>query len=192
MKSFFSEVLCGTFLVQTTCFEDARGKFWKFYSERTFQGMGSSRAWKDLNICTSKLAGTFRGLHYQLPPHAEAKLIGCIEGEILDVLFDLRPDSTTFKKSVAIKLSAIDGNVVFIPEGIAHGYLTLVDNTTVAYLASAYHNAEFERVISWREPLLGIEWPTKVAVVSEKDAVADGLDNEKLEEIVSIHNRKWR
>jgi dTDP-4-dehydrorhamnose 3,5-epimerase len=189
MKAF-SEVLCGAFLFHTDWFEDARGNFWKFYSEKSFQEIGASRAWKDLNICTSKQAGTFRGLHYQLPPHSEAKLIGCTEGEILDVLFDLRPDSKTFKKSVAINLSASGGNVIFIPEGIAHGYLTLVDNTTVAYLASTYHNAASERVISWREPLLRIEWPTKVAVVSEKDAEADGLNNQKLEEIVSMHKLK--
>jgi dTDP-4-dehydrorhamnose 3,5-epimerase len=180
-----SEILQETYLIQRNCFSDKRGSFWKFYSDANFTTSGESWTWKDLNICTTKLSGTFRGLHYQLPPHAERKLIGCIEGEILDVLFDLRPDSKTFKQSALVKLKANSASVILIPEGIAHGYLTLKNNTTVAYLSSTFHNAEYERVISWREPLLKIEWPIDVSLLSEKDAQADVLTDRTILEIIS-------
>jgi dTDP-4-dehydrorhamnose 3,5-epimerase len=108
-------------------------------------------------------------MHYQTAPFAEVKLVRCTQGAICDVILDLRPDSRTFKQWVAVTLSAENRDMVYIPAGCAHGFLTLADDTEVFYQMSEYYHPEVARGVRWNDPAFGIEWPEKVAVISERD-----------------------
>ena len=113
------------------------------------------------SIAFNKERGTLRGLHYQAEPHAEAKLVRCIRGAVHDVIVDLRPASPTFKRWVAVELTASDGRMLYVPEGLAHGYLTLEDESETLYLISAPYAPEAARGVRWDDPAFGIEWPAR-------------------------------
>ena len=149
--------------------EDDRGYFARSFCEGEFRAAGLPTRFVQANSAGTRLAGTLRGLHYQTPPHAEAKLVRCTRGAVYDVIIDLRPDSPTHGRWEGFELDAASGRMLLVPEGFAHGYQTLADNTEVFYLVSHPYAPGAEAGIRFDDPALGIEWPLSVTSISEKD-----------------------
>jgi dTDP-4-dehydrorhamnose 3,5-epimerase len=156
---------------------DDRGFFSETYSARSLAAAGITCPFVQDNHSFSARAGTVRGLHFQIPPHAQAKLVRVVRGAVLDVAVDLRIGSPTFGRHVAAMLSADEWNMLFIPEGFAHGFCTLSPETEVVYKASRFYEPTHDRGIAWDDPLLGIDWPVDRAraIVSEKDRLLPGF-----------------
>jgi dTDP-4-dehydrorhamnose 3,5-epimerase len=153
-------------------FRDSRGIFAEIYNRGAFARLvGPHLEFVQDNVSTSMAAGTVRGLHFQRPPHAQAKLVSVMRGRVLDVAVDLRHGSPEFGRHVALELTAEGGEQLFIPAGFAHGFCTLEPNTTVMYKVDAYYAPQSDSGIAWDDPALGIGWPIAAqdAVVSEKD-----------------------
>ena len=161
--------LSGAFVVETEPIEDERGWFARIFDETEFADRGLTSRFAQGSVAFNKSRGTLRGMHYQEEPHAEAKLVRCTRGSVHDVIVDLRPSSTTFKRWVAVELTAANGRMLYIPEGLAHGYLTLEDETEALYLISAPHAPEAARGVRWDDLAFGIEWPDEPQVMSDKD-----------------------
>jgi len=164
-------------LVRFRRHEDARGSFVETYSARAFNEAGLPTDWAQDNEAFSAAVGTVRGLHFQTPPHAQAKLVRVASGRILDVAVDVRPASPTYGRHVTVTLSAERSEALFIPEGFAHGYCTLSLETVVTYKVSRPYSPKNERALLWCDPALGIAWPVspEQAVLSAKDAAAPPL-----------------
>jgi dTDP-4-dehydrorhamnose 3,5-epimerase len=158
-------------------FGDHRGFFSETWSAPAFAAFGADIAFVQDNHSLSAAAGVLRGLHYQLPPFAQAKLVRVTRGAIFDVAVDIRAGSPTFGQHVALTVSADAWNQVLVPEGFAHGFLTLEPGTEVVYKVSAPYAPEHERAIRWDDPALAIDWPLPVPapILSAKDAAAPAL-----------------
>lgn len=163
-------------LIEARAFVDARGFFAETYKLSEFVRNGIFHAFVQDNHSRSK-RGTLRGLHYQKNPTAQAKLVSVIRGEIFDVAVDIRRDSPTFGSSVGEVLSEDNHRLLYIPVGFAHGYLILSDEANVVYKVTSEYSPENERGIIWNDPQLGIHWPIKRPMVSEKDAMHPTLAN---------------
>jgi dTDP-4-dehydrorhamnose 3,5-epimerase len=152
-------------------FGDHRGFFSETYHKQTLLDAGINANFIQDNHSFSALKGTLRGLHYQLPPFAQAKLMRVVRGSIFDVAVDIREQSATFGKWVSAILSATEGNQLFIPEGFAHGFVTLESNTEVEYKVTNYYSPECERGLPWNDPQLAIDWPLQAHEIttSERD-----------------------
>lgn len=148
---------------------DERGAFARAYCRDELAAAGAEMPVAQANLATTLRAGTVRGLHYQLPPSAEKKLIRAVRGALFDVVVDLRRGSPTFGRWVGAELNADNGQALLVPEGCAHGYQTMVDDTVAFYLTSAPYDGSRERGLHHADPVVGIEWPLPVAMVSEKD-----------------------
>jgi dTDP-4-dehydrorhamnose 3,5-epimerase len=155
---------------------DARGYFVEAYNKRTLAEAGIAAEFVQDNHNFSVRRGTVRGLHFQVPPFAQAKLIRVVRGAIFDVALDLRPASTTFGRHVTNVITAADGQQLFVPEGFAHGLCTLEPDTEVIFKITNFHSPAHERGILWSDPALGIPWPVTEdeAVVSVKDRAQPG------------------
>jgi dTDP-4-dehydrorhamnose 3,5-epimerase len=156
---------------------DARGTFSETYSKCAFAAAIGEVEFVQDNHSWSARRGTVRGLHFQLSPFAQAKLVRVGRGAILDVAVDIREGSPTYGRHVKVELSAANGRQLFVPAGFAHGFCTLEDDTDVLYKVSAHYSPEHDRAISWRDPDLGIAWPVTAeeATVSSRDAQAPRL-----------------
>jgi dTDP-4-dehydrorhamnose 3,5-epimerase len=161
--------LKGTFEIQIEPKADERGFFARSWCQHEFEAHKLNPRLVQCNISFNVRKGTLRGMHYQVPPYAEAKVVRCTRGSVYDALIDLRPESPTFKQWVAVVLTAEKRNMVYVPEGFAHGFLTLEDNTEVFYQMSEFYNAESARGLRWDDPAFQISWPGKVEVISERD-----------------------
>lgn len=150
-------------------FEDERGFFSETYNRRVLADAGIETEFVQDNHSLSALPGTLRGLHFQVPPAAQAKLVRVVRGAILDVAVDIRVGSPSYGQHVQCQLSAREWNQVYIPEGFAHGYCTLEPETEVIYKASGYYAPEHDRGLLWSDPELGIDWPVSEPLLSEKD-----------------------
>jgi dTDP-4-dehydrorhamnose 3,5-epimerase len=161
----------GPLLITLRPFADARGAFAETYSRRDFAALGIAEEFVQDNHSLSRQAGTVRGLHFQAPPHAQAKLVRVLRGRILDVAVDLRAASPTFGRHIAVELAAEDARMLYIPVGFAHGFATRAPDTEVAYKASAPYAPEADRGIAWDDPALDIAWGVapEEAVLSDKD-----------------------
>lgn len=148
---------------------DERGFFARTFCEEEFAQAGLVTCFVQANASASRKAGTLRGLHYQVAPHAETKVIRCTRGAIFDVIVDLRPDSPSYRRWQGFELTAAEGIMLYIPEGFAHGYQTLADDTEVAYQVSAPYAPGAEAGIRYDDPAFGITWPMPVTAISEKD-----------------------
>jgi dTDP-4-dehydrorhamnose 3,5-epimerase len=166
----------GVTLITFPRFEDDRGAFVSLYNSASFKEAGLIHSFQRMNQSYSKQNGTLRGLHYQHPPYAEAKLIRVLSGEIWDVALDIRSGSPHFGRYEGVHLKEGDNKMFLIPDGCAHGFLTLTDNVTVEYLCSHDYLPEYERSIRWNDPYFSIEWPRRVRVLSEKDQQAPDFD----------------
>ena len=167
---FIETKLRGAFIIEPEPIEDERGFFARTWCRREFQAHGLNSQLVQCNISFNKKRGTLRGMHYQGPPHEEAKLVRCTRGEIYDVILDLRPSSPTFKEWVPVLLSAESRCMLYVPEGLAHGFQTLEDSTEVFYQMSEFYVPECAKGVRWNDAAFGIEWP-EVAnrVISERD-----------------------
>lgn len=167
----FALSLPGPLLVVPRRFRDARGWLIETWSERDFRALGVAERFVQDNHSRSEAAGTVRGLHFQVPPRAQAKLVRVLRGAVLDVAVDLRPGSPARGRHVAVALSASDARQLYIPAGFAHGFCTLEPGTEIAYKCSDYYDAGLERGLAWDDPDLGLPWPVDPgrAVLSDKD-----------------------
>ena len=167
----FKETLVrGAFVVEVEKRGDDRGFFARAFCRKEFKEQGIDFNPVQGNIGASLFRGTLRGLHYQVRPHEEKKLVRCTAGALFDVIVDLRPASPSYKKWFGIELTARNYRMVLVPEGCAHGYLTLADQSEVFYLVSEYYSPGAERGIRWDDPAFSIHWPgVEELVISEKD-----------------------
>lgn len=149
--------------------EDDRGFFARFFCNLEFETKNLEKQFVQVNNSFSKHKGTLRGIHYQLAPKAETKLIRCISGSLYDVIVDLRANSATFMQWFGKELSAKNRSMMYVPKGFGHGFITLEDNTEALYLVSEFYSPENERGLRYDDPSLNIEWPIAPHVVSEKD-----------------------
>lgn len=149
---------------------DERGSFARTFCAHEFEAAGLSPVVAQANVSFNHRAGTLRGLHFQRSPAQEAKLVRCTRGRVFDVAVDYRPDSRTFLRHVGVILDADLRNALYVPEGCAHGYLTLGDACEVAYQVSEFYTPGVEGGLRWNDPALGIEWPGPVQFISAKDA----------------------
>lgn len=158
-------------LIRTTRITDTRGYFSETYVSRDFATIGIIDNFVQDNQSYSAAAGTVRGLHFQIPPFGQAKLVRVLRGKILDVVVDLRRGSETFGKHVAVGLSAEGAEQLFVPVGFAHGFCTLVADTEVFYKVNNVYSSAHDRGLNWADPALEIDWPVneKEAILSEKD-----------------------
>lgn len=167
---FLETKLKGSFIIIPERIEDERGFFARTFCRREFEAHGLNPNLVQCNISFNKQKGTLRGMHYQLPPHAETKLVRCTAGAIYDVIIDLRAESPTYKEWYAAELTAENHQMLYVPEGFAHGYETLTDSTEAAYQVSEFYSPEGERGVRWNDPVFSIVWPLPVAEISHKDA----------------------
>ncbi len=171
---FTETILKGAFIVDLKRVEDERGFFGRSWCQQEFEEYGLNPRLAQCNISFNTQRGTLRGMHYQATPYEEAKLVRCTMGVIYDVIVDLRPASPTFKNWLAMELTAENRRALYIPEGFAHGFQTLTDNTEVFYQMSEFYHPEAARGARWNDPLFNISWPLKTMIISEKD---DGYPN---------------
>jgi dTDP-4-dehydrorhamnose 3,5-epimerase len=148
---------------------DRRGYFARTYCQQEFASHGLNSSFVQCNVSFNSLKGTLRGMHFQAAPYEEAKLIRCTRGAIYDVIIDLRLGSPTFKQHFTIALSAENGKMLYVPEGFAHGFQTLEDNTEVFYQMSQFYTADQARGVRWNDPAFGIEWPADERIILERD-----------------------
>jgi len=161
--------LSGAFLIQPERLEDERGFFARTYDRAIFQEHGLMAEIAQVNISFNRRRGTLRGMHYQASPFGEDKLVRCTSGAIHDVVIDLRPDSPTYLRHIGLSLTAENREMVYVPKGFAHGFLTMADDTEVTYQMSAPYSPDYARGIRWDDPVAGIKWPAKIRVISERD-----------------------
>jgi dTDP-4-dehydrorhamnose 3,5-epimerase len=161
--------LPGVFTIEVERITDERGFFARTFCMTEFEKHGLSRGVAQCNLSYSKKKGTLRGMHYQLPPHAEAKLVRCDRGAIYDVIIDLRPVSPAYCKWISVELSDDTRRMLYVPEGCAHGFQTLTNDVEVFYQMSAFYSPDHARGVRYDDPLFQISWPISDPVVSEKD-----------------------
>jgi dTDP-4-dehydrorhamnose 3,5-epimerase len=162
--------LSGAFIIDPEYQEDERGFFARVFCKNEFEAHGLNPCITQCNISFNQRKGTLRGMHYQVSPYTEAKLVRCTMGAIYDVIIDLRQESPTFKQWLAVELSDENRKLLYIPEGFAHGFQTLVDNTEVFYQMSQFYHAESARGIRWDDPIFAICWPEVAQrIISAKD-----------------------
>lgn len=162
--------LPGLLVIDIEPIEDDRGFFARTWCRREFEERGLDTRVAQCSVALNKLRGTLRGLHLQRPPHAEVKLIRCTRGAVYDVIVDLRPDSPTYTRWAAFELSEANGRMLYVPEGLAHGYQTLTDSTETTYQISEFYEPESADGVRWDDPAFGIEWPaTERRILSERD-----------------------
>jgi dTDP-4-dehydrorhamnose 3,5-epimerase len=161
--------LKGAFLIQLEKHSDLRGFFARSYCAKEFEAHGLDPKVVQCNISFNAHKGTLRGMHYQSAPHAEAKLVRCTRGALHDVIIDLRPGSVTCREFFEVRLDCENRLMLFVPEGFAHGFITLEDRTEVLYQMSAFYASESAMGVRWNDPAFGIQWPIKPLVISERD-----------------------
>jgi dTDP-4-dehydrorhamnose 3,5-epimerase len=167
------------FLVELDRLEDDRGFFSRSFCRREFEQAGLNPAVVQCNVSRNRHRGTLRGMHYQLSPFEEAKLVRVTSGAIFDVIIDLRPASPTFTRWFGQELTEENHTALYVPEGFAHGFLTLADNTEVFYQMSNYYSPEHSRGVRYNDPIFGIAWPEPVTNISPKDTSYPDFDRGK-------------
>jgi dTDP-4-dehydrorhamnose 3,5-epimerase len=171
--------LSGAYIIELDKRIDERGFFSRFFCVNEYGALNLDNKIHQINISFSKHKGTLRGMHYQLPPMAETKIVSCIKGALYDVILDLRKNSPTFGKHFGEELSEENGKMMCVPKGFAHGFLTLKENTEALYLVTEFYSPELERGIRWNDPLFNIKWPFNPDIISEKDKNQEAFNTEK-------------
>jgi dTDP-4-dehydrorhamnose 3,5-epimerase len=183
--NFTETKLKGAYLVELQKLEDERGFFARSWCQREFNEHGLDPNLVQCDISFNKQRGTLRGMHFQLPPFEESKLVRCTRGSVYDVMVDLRPVSETFLQWVAVELTANNYRSVFIPKRFAHGFLTLEDETEVFYLISEFYAPDYSYGLRWDDPLLNVNWPIPIQIISDKDHNFEDTNPEKIRNIFS-------
>lgn len=168
---FTTTAISGAFVIDVEPKADERGSFARVWEESEFLEKGLNARWPQANASKSLKKGTIRGLHYQVAPHGEAKLVRCTAGKVFDVVVDTRKDSKTFGKWIGTELDSASCRMVYVPNGCAHGYLALEDNSECFYFASSLYHPESEHGVRYDDPAFKIKWPeVGNFILSEKDA----------------------
>ena len=170
MMNIKETLLQDVYILEPAVFHDKRGFFMESYNKRILEELGIHVDFIQDNHSFSKNAGIIRGLHYQLNPKAQTKLVRVSTGAIFDVIVDIRKNSVTFGKWISVILSEENKRQVLVPKGFAHGFCTLVPNTNVIYKVDEYYDPEFDRGILWNDPDIGIDWPISSPLLSDKDS----------------------
>jgi dTDP-4-dehydrorhamnose 3,5-epimerase len=166
---FLETSLAGAYIIELERREDARGFNARTWCEHEFREHGLTTRLAQANVIFNRRRGTLRGMHYQVPPHAESKLFRVTRGAVHDVIIDLRPESPTYEQWAAFELTPDDYRMLYVPERFAQGFQALEDDTELVYQVSAFYAPEFERGIRHDDPAFGISWPLPVEVISAKD-----------------------
>lgn len=161
--------LKGAFIIEIEKLEDERGFFGRSWCANEMSEHGLNVNIRQANVSFNKHKGTLRGMHYQVAPHQEAKLVRCSRGRIYDAIIDLRENSPTYKQWIGIELTQDNYKMLYVPENFAHGFITLEDNCEVSYLMSEFYVPCAGATIRWDDPLFNIEWPMEPKIISEKD-----------------------
>lgn len=161
--------LNGAYVIDVEKKEDNRGFFARTFCKREFGEYGLKTDYAQCNLSLTKKAGCIRGMHYQTSPNEEVKLVRCIKGAIYDVIIDLRHDSLTYGEWIGVELTSYNYRMLYVPEGFAHGFQSLTDDTEVYYFVSQFYAPESERGLRYNDPVFNIEWPMDVTVISDKD-----------------------
>ncbi len=167
--TFNETPLEGAYVIGLERHDDTRGFFARVFCKEEFAGHGLANRFVQVNNSLAEHKGTLRGLHYQLAPKAEVKLVRCIRGSLYDVIVDLRRVSPTFGQHFGVELTAANRKMVYVPKGFAHAFLTLEEKTEVFYFVDELYAPEQERGIRWNDPTFAIQWPFEPTVISEKD-----------------------
>ena len=167
--NFIETAILGAFIVELSKLEDERGHFARAFCKHEFEAMGMNSEVVQANVSHNKYKGTLRGMHYQVAPVPETKLVRCVRGSIEDVIVDLRPDSPTFRQHISVTLSHENGIALFVPSLCAHGFMTLEDDTDVMYMVSGFYTPDCERGLRHDDPILSINWPMSAIHQSDKD-----------------------
>jgi dTDP-4-dehydrorhamnose 3,5-epimerase len=167
---FTETELKGAYIIDLERREDDRGFFARTWCQNEFEAHGLVARIVQANTSYNKLRGTLRGMHYQRAPYAETKLVRAVRGAIVDVIVDLRTDSPTYKRWISVELTADNRRALFVPEGFAHGFQTLEDDTDVSYQVSAFYTPGAEGGARYNDPAFDIQWPLPISVISDKDA----------------------
>jgi dTDP-4-dehydrorhamnose 3,5-epimerase len=167
---FTETQLDGAFVIEPEAVNDRRGFFARVFCEREFAAHGLNPSLVQCNISFNQDRGTLRGMHYQIAPNEEVKIVRCTMGAVYDVIIDLRSRSATYLQWLGVELTSVNHRMLYVPEGFAHGYLTLTANAEVFYQVSAFYAPDSERGVRWDDPAFKIEWPSRPQVVSDKDA----------------------
>lgn len=162
--------LAGAYVVDIEPSADERGSFARAFCRDQFAAHGLRPVFVQANISLNRRQGTLRGMHFQAPPHEEGKLLWCTRGAIYDVILDLRRDSPTFGRWQSFELSTRNRRLLYVPEGVAHGFQTLEDESDVFYLMTEMYHPEAARGVRWNDPAFGISWPSRSPILSERDA----------------------
>ncbi len=166
----FSETsLTGVYCIEPERREDHRGFFARLWCHREFEEHGLTSQLAQLNVGFTVRKGGIRGMHFQIAPRQEVKIVRCTRGALFDVIVDLRPDSVTYRRWVGIELTAENHRMVYVPEGCAHGYQTLIDDTELCYMTSEFYAPDCARGVRYDDPAFGIEWPLAVTSISDAD-----------------------
>jgi dTDP-4-dehydrorhamnose 3,5-epimerase len=167
---FISLPLGGAYLIELDKIVDERGFFARTWCAQEFKQQGLNPNLAQCSLSFNSRRGALRGMHYQAEPYPEAKLVRCSAGSIYDVIIDLRPESSTHCKWFGAELSAANRKMLYVPEGFAHGFVALADDTEVFYQISETYHREYARGVRWNDPLFGIEWPITNPILSKRDA----------------------
>jgi len=170
----------GALVIELEPLADGRGFFARSFCQEEFRARGLDPAIAQCNVSFNRRRGTLRGLHYQARPHLEAKVVRCTQGAIWDVIVDLRAGSPTLKRWFALELSAENRRALYVPQGFAHGFQTLVDASEVLYQMSEFHRPESARGVRWDDPALAIPWPVASPILSERDRAFPALAQAEL------------
>ena len=166
---FIETKLKGAFIIDLEFKQDHRGFFARTFCGREFDAYDIKSKVAQCNLSFNYKKGTLRGMHYQIPPATETKLIRCTQGAIYDVIIDMRPSSRTYLQHIGVELTAENRRALYVPEMFAHGYQALADNTEVIYQVSEFYTPNRERGLRYDDPSFGIKWPLPVSEISEKD-----------------------
>jgi dTDP-4-dehydrorhamnose 3,5-epimerase len=168
--------IAGAWLIETERSADERGFFGRTHCASEFAARGLKEAFRQSSISFNRRRGTLRGMHFQAAPHAETKLVRCTSGAVFDVIVDVRPSSATFQRWFGTELNADNRLALYIPEGVAHGFISLRDETELLYMISPDFVPESARGFCWNDAAIGIEWPIAPVVISARDANFPALD----------------
>jgi dTDP-4-dehydrorhamnose 3,5-epimerase len=174
---FVETELRGAYLVELEKREDGRGFFARAFCQNEFEAHGLKPIIAQANIASNRTKGTLRGMHFQYPPAAETKLVRCTRGAIVDIIVDLRPESPTYLRHIAVELNADNHRALYVPERFAHGYQVLRDNTDTSYQVGEFYAPGAESGLRHDDPKLGLQWPLPVTAISDKDRVWPLLDD---------------
>jgi dTDP-4-dehydrorhamnose 3,5-epimerase len=167
---FLPTALPGAFVVELERKEDERGYFARTWCQREFESMGLNPGLVQCSVSYNLRRRTLRGMHWQAAPHGEVKLVRCTRGAIWDAILDLRPDSPTYTRHLGVELTAESGRALYIPEGLAHGFVTLADGSEVFYQMSQFHEPTAARGVRWNDPAFAIDWPVTDPILHPRDA----------------------